>query len=94
MSGMDIVKNEAESRYELHVEGELVGFVDYIVDGCVVELPHTYVNPAHGGQGYAGRLANFALEDVQAQGKSVRPTCSYIASYVDKHPEYHAAVAR
>ena len=94
MSGMDIAKNEVESRYELRVEDELIGLVDYIVDADVVELPHTYVSPAHGGQGYAGRLAKFALDDVQAQGKSVRPTCSYIASYVDKHPEYHALVAR
>lgn len=86
---MHITKNEALSRYEMQLDGEVVGVIDYTVEGDVVDLPHTGVEPAHGGKGYAGKLAEFALDDIQAQGKRVRPTCPYIAHYIDKHPEYH-----
>lgn len=86
---MDITKNEAQSRYEMQLGGEIVGVIDYIVEGDVVDLPHTGVEPAHEGKGYAEQLAKFALEDIRAQGKRVQPTCPYIAHYIEKHPQYH-----
>ena len=84
----EITKNPEKSRYELHVDDELVGFIDFRDVSSSIELPHTEVDPAHGGQGYAGQLAKFALDDVRAQGKTVVPTCPFIADYIDKHEEY------
>ena len=90
---MDFTKNEARSRYEMQLDGKTVGVIDYIVEGDVVDLPHTGVEPAHEGKGYAGKLAHFALEDIRAQGRRVQPTCPYIANYIDKHPQYNALLA-
>ena len=86
---MPIRKNEDRSRYELSVDDEVIGVIDYLVEDSVVDLPHTFVEPEHGGKGYAAQLTKFALDDVRAQHKKVRPACPYIANYVDKHPEYH-----
>jgi hypothetical protein len=29
-----------------------------------------------------------ALEQIRAEGLSVDPQCSYMADFIDKHPEY------
>lgn len=73
-------------RYEIAVGGELAGFVDYRAQAGSVALVHTEVLPQFEGQGLAGRLAEFALEDVRRKGSKVVPTCSYIAKYIQRHP--------
>lgn len=85
---MELRKNPDASRYELLIDGELVGKIDYFDAGEAVDIPHTNVDPAHGGQGYAAKLTAFALDDIRAQGKFVIPTCPYTAQYIDKHPQY------
>ena len=29
-----------------------------------------------------------ALDDARSEGKKVVPACSYVADYIDRHPEY------
>ena len=84
----EIRKNEERSRYELLVEGEVVGYLSYVAGEDAIDLPHTVVDPAHGGKGYAGELVRHGLDDIRGQGKKVIPTCSYVAGYIQKHPEY------
>ena len=83
----------AESRYELRAGDELVGFIDYVLRGEVIRLVHTEVRPEFSGQGHAATLARSALDDARSRGLSVRPDCPYVASYIDKHPEYADLVA-
>lgn len=83
---VSISNQGGRQRYEIAVAGELAGFVDYRVQGASVALVHTEVLPQFQGRGLAGRLAEFALEDVRRQGAKVVPTCSYIAKYIQRHP--------
>ncbi|HEY0887928.1 MAG TPA: GNAT family N-acetyltransferase [Ramlibacter sp.] len=83
---VSITNEEAGQRYAITVAGELAGFVDYRVQGESVALVHTEVLPQFEGRGLAGRLAEFALQDVRRQGAKVVPTCSYIAKYIQRHP--------
>jgi predicted GNAT family acetyltransferase len=39
------------------------------------------------GQGLAAALVAQALDWARQQGLRVRPTCSYVASYMRRHPE-------
>ena len=88
-----MMKNEDENRYEMHLDGTRIGIVEYVRKGDVVELPHTEVDPAHGGNGYAAQLADFALRDIRDAGLMVKPTCSYIAKHIDRNPEFGSIVA-
>jgi predicted GNAT family acetyltransferase len=87
-----VINNEAESRYEVHVDGALAGFLEYrIIDG-VHALVHTEVDEAYAGQGLGAQLAKFALDDAQARGVKVSPLCPFVAKYIDKHPEYRVTI--
>jgi predicted GNAT family acetyltransferase len=83
----DVRRNEERDRYELLVDGDLAGVADYVVNGDVVVLPHTEIDPARRGQGLGAVLVQAALDDVRAQGRSVIPTCWYVREYIDLHPD-------
>jgi predicted GNAT family acetyltransferase len=87
---MDIhISNVPEARrYEAHRDGALVGFLEYVVKRGRIALVHTEVPPEHEGQGIAGGLARFALEEARRGGLRVIPICPYVRTYLERHPEY------
>jgi predicted GNAT family acetyltransferase len=79
--------NAALSRFELDVE-DGVAVIDYHVAPGVLNFYHTEVPPQLRGRGIAARLMQEALQQVRAQGLKVVPSCSYVAIYIDRHPEF------
>ena len=90
---ISILDNHDEHRDEIHVGDKLAGFADYVRDAARITLVHTAVDPAFEGHGIGGKLAAGALGDVRAQGLSVVPECSFVASYIERHPDYGDLVA-
>ncbi len=83
------VRHEPErSRFVLELDGAVVGVAAYRRDGEDWVFDHTVVEPEHSGKGLAGRLVRFALDEVVAAGGTIVPVCSYVAGYLDRHPEY------
>lgn len=82
-------KNEQTSRYEAVIDDEVAGYIDYSREGDVVDMPHTVVEENHQGKGVAGLLAAYALGDAAGEGLKVRPTCPYLARYIERRPELH-----
>ena len=75
-------------RYELRSGDALIGMVAYRLADGVITLVHTEVRDEFEGQGHAATLARGALDDARSRGLRVVPSCPYIASYVEKHPDY------
>ena len=75
------------SRYELRIDGELVGIADYREQDGALVFPHTEIDPGHRGQGLGDVLVQGALDDVRARGRKVVPACWFVREYVDRHPE-------
>jgi predicted GNAT family acetyltransferase len=91
---MDIkITHETDrQRFVALVEGEQC-VVDYQLSGNIMTITHTRVPERLGGRGIAGALARFALDTAKAQGWKVVPECSYVAAWIEKHPEYQALLA-
>ena len=83
-----VTDDQAQSRYELRVKGELAGFLTYHLRGQAISLIHTEVEPAFQGQGLATHLARFSLDDARKRGLAVLPFCPYVNSWIKKHPDY------
>ena len=79
-------------RYEAELDGQLAGVLEYVVKGDRIALVHTEVAPAFEGQGVAGALARFALDDARRRGLRVIASCPYVRRYLAKHPEDHDIV--
>jgi len=75
-------------RYELLVDGEVVGELRYRVRPDAVALIHTEVPEAFEGRGYGGRLVGGALDDLRARGLKIVPICPFVRAYLQRHSEY------
>lgn len=80
--------NSERHRFEVAVDGQPAGFASYVTRGDVVEIPHTEVDPAHGGQGIGGQLVRGSLDILRAHGKKVEPSCPFVDAWMRKHPDY------
>ena len=78
--------NPAASRFETEIEAHLC-VADYRVAGGVMTMTHTYVPPVLEGHGIAAALVGAALAHARAADLRVRPSCSYVARYMRRHPE-------
>ena len=85
---VDIVDNADHGRYELRHDGELVGVVEYRLDGDgVIVIPHVEVIPALRGGGHSAPFLDQVLADIERRGLSVVPTCGYAAGHIRSRPD-------
>lgn len=86
---VQITHNAEQQQYEITVNGERAGLTVAREEGDAVVFPHTEIDERFEGQGLAGQLVGFALDDVRARGKKVNAQCPYVKRYIEKRPEYH-----
>lgn len=79
--------NAAASRFEAQV-GPHLGVADYALEDGRVIFTHTYVPTALRGQGIAEKLVRAGLAWAQAEGRRVVPQCSYVETFISRHPEF------
>ena len=89
MTDLEFVNNDEAFRYEAWLGTDLVGQIDYRLDGNIMTVTHTTTLPQFQGQGYAGALTQFMMDDLQTQRYLIKPLCPYTASWLDKHSEYN-----
>ena len=82
-----LIHNEKESQYEYHIEGYLARLV-YKEEEGILHLTNTFVPKELGGRGIAGALVKDVFEEIEKKGLKMKPACSYIVNYVEKHPQY------
>ncbi|GAA3536353.1 GNAT family N-acetyltransferase [Aeromicrobium panaciterrae] len=75
------------SRFEIEVDGELAGFLDYRKDGDEYALPHTRVYPQFEGHGLGSQLVRGALEEIAERGGTVLPYCPFVPKVIRDNPE-------
>ncbi|HEY2405382.1 MAG TPA: GNAT family N-acetyltransferase [Polyangiaceae bacterium] len=93
MDPVTVRHNAHEHRFEAEL-GADIAFVHYrLADGRIV-FTHAEVPQAFEGRGIGGALVRTALEYAKAQRLPVVPRCPFVASYIQKHPEYQALVAQ
>jgi predicted GNAT family acetyltransferase len=73
-------------RFHATVQGHLC-VCDYRLRDGVMHVTHTEVAPELEGRGIAALLVKAALAHAAAQDLKVRPLCSYVQSYMRRHPE-------
>jgi len=75
-------------RFEIEVDGALVGFLQYRRRPGTIAFMHTEIDPGHEGAGLGGTLVSAALVEARREGAAVLPFCPFVRSYIERHPEY------
>jgi predicted GNAT family acetyltransferase len=79
-------------RYEISIDGDVVGFTAYGARPGLIAFIHTEVDERLQGRGLADRLIRFALEDARARGLAVLPFCPFVKAFIERHREFEALV--
>ena len=89
----DIVHEPHRHRFRLRIDAH-EAVIDYAPAGSgVLDLRHTFVPRELRGRGIASRLTQHVLDYARAEGLKIMPTCSFIATFIDRHPGYRDLVA-
>ena len=88
----EVVHNPASRRFEATVDG-LLCRCDYRLHGNTMMLLHTEVPPQLEGRGIASALVRAAFEHAKQNGMDVLPVCSYVRTWVQRHPEVGSMLA-
>ncbi|WP_010200884.1 GNAT family N-acetyltransferase [Psychrobacter sp. PAMC 21119] len=88
---LDIVHDEQAKRFETSINGH-TGYISYQERDGKLVYDHTIVPQELGGRGVGSGLVKHALDYAREQDRKVVPQCSFVASYISKHPEYQDLV--
>lgn len=84
----EIIRNNVErSRFELEADGHVAEVVYRLAPGRI-SFVHTGVPEALSGRGIGSTLAKHVLDHARAEGLRVEIRCSFLESYLRRHPEY------
>jgi predicted GNAT family acetyltransferase len=86
---MQVNHNTAQTRFEIDL-GDGMALLEYIQKGKEIAFTHTEVPVAYKGQGIGSQLAKTALEYAKQRGYKVQVRCSFVAGYIQRHPEYQS----
>ena len=68
-------------------EGRVIAEVTFPDRDGAADIDHTFVDDTLRGQGVAGQLLRAAADQIRAEGKRARATCSYAEIWFERHPE-------
>lgn len=86
---VEVTNQPAKKCYEVRLDGELAGRVEYKLSKDLITFTHTAIDPAFEGRGAASALVKGALDDVRASGdRKVLPLCPFVKGWMQRHPDY------
>lgn len=93
-TGVEIVDNPAESRFEARLDGRVVGVSEYELEDRTITFHHTETDDEFEGRGFGSKLAAGALDAARARDLQVVSRCPFITAYIRRHSEYRDLLTR
>lgn len=89
-----VTHDEARHRWEAWIGEDVAGLTTYRRSEGVIDFRHTEVDPAFAGHGVGGVLVRAALDDVAAGDDRVVASCTFVAAWLDRHPDHQYLLGR
>ena len=89
---MEILHDIQKQKFYVVVDG-LESHLEYDKMNNVLNLNHTYVPNPLREKGIAGNIVKAALTYAEENNLKIIPSCSYVASYIERHKEYEKLVS-
>jgi hypothetical protein len=80
--------------FRVNDEGEEIAVITYKPIGDeVVDADHTFVDPSLRGQGIAEQLVDRLVDEMEQEGKKIKPTCPYVVELFKRKPDKYDHIA-
>ncbi len=87
----EVTHDESHQHFTVNLEGA-TALLTYKLEGNTIYFAHTEVPAEMEGKGIGGRLAKAGLTYARENHLKVVARCPFIASYLQRHPEYNDLV--
>jgi len=84
-----ITHNEKNRRFEFRDS-----FVNYLLEGDVLNVVRTCTADSQRGKGVAGLIMADVFEYAKEKNLKIRPTCTYVETFVSKRPELREMIVK
>ena len=88
-----VVRKPEKNRFEVESGSQVSKLVYEMRDATTMDIVHTEVPEDLAGQGIGSALVVTALEYAKSHQMKVVPSCPFVASYLQRHPEWNDIVA-
>jgi uncharacterized protein len=75
-------------RFEIAVDGTVVGFAEYRRRPGVISFIHTEIDSTRNGEGLGTMLVKTALDTARAERLAVQPYCPFVQHFIKRHRDY------
>jgi uncharacterized protein len=86
-TGAPTTVTQESGRFSISVDGQKVGFAEFVDRDGQRVFSHTEVRDEFGGRGLATILVGEALQATRDAGLRIVAVCPMVAGYVEKHQE-------
>jgi predicted GNAT family acetyltransferase len=93
-TGAPTTVSQESDRFSISVDGQQVGFTEYVDRNGQRIFPHTEVRDDFGGRGLGTIVIGEALQATLDAGLRIVPVCPMVTAYVKKHSEFDGKVDR
>lgn len=83
-----VTHDQPNQTFEVVLEGQ-IAVLNYLLEGDTITFTYTGVPAVMEGQGIGSCLVKAGLDYAQEQSLRVASRCSFVDSYIERHPEYH-----
>ena len=94
MAEYSISDNTGEKRYEMHLTGDQMAYIEYIKAQNKVYLTHTEVPKTLGGQGIGSKIVELVLKEIDQQKLELVPLCPFVIHFLKEHPKWQRLVMK
>ncbi|HRF73226.1 MAG TPA: phosphoenolpyruvate--protein phosphotransferase [Accumulibacter sp.] len=91
---LPVTHNAVLQRFESQAGNSGLAFLSYLVEGDRVILNRTFVPDERRGHGLAAELVRVALDEARQRRWKIVPRCSYVARFIDRHPQFSDLVSQ
>ena len=91
-TGAPTTVTQESDRFSISVDGQKVGFAEFVDRDGQRVFTHTEVLDEFGGRGLATILIDEALQATRDAGLRIVAVCPMVAAYVKKHHEFDDVV--
>ncbi|EMY79478.1 acetyltransferase, GNAT domain protein [Leptospira weilii serovar Ranarum str. ICFT] len=88
----EVIHSSMEFKFYATLDG-LESYLLYKEEGDIWNLVSTYVPSEFRGRGLAADLVRTALDKARSLNKKIIPSCSYVVTFLNRHPNYDDLVA-
>ncbi len=89
---LEVQHSREDNRFYIELPDSGKAFLEYRIhpniEPTTMEFSHTFVTKAFRNQGIASKIVESGLRYARRLKYRIRPTCPFVASYLQKHPEY------